>query len=606
MRSLFFARRLRLLALIFAVCVMPVQLASQPSHGIAMYGAPALPHDFVSLPYANPDAPKGGRISFGEVGSFDSLNPHIRKGSVPWQLRSLAYESLMGRSYGEPFTLYGLLAESVETDPNRTWVEFTLRKEATFSDGSPVTTQDVIWSYETLGTVGHPRYRGLWAKIEAIEATGPRSVRITFNEANRELALIAGLRPILKKAQWQGKDFANSTLDEIPISSSPYVISDVDPGRSLTLRRNPEYWGKNVPFRRGTMNLDEIRMEFYGDSAVLFEAFKAGELNMMRENNAEKWETQYNFPAAERGDVIKSAIPHQRPTGMTGFVMNTRRAPFDDWRVRDAMIHAFNFEFINDTLTGGRQPRISSYFSNSVLGLQEGPATGKVAELLAPYAPDLLPGAMNGYTLPVADGSARNRKNIRAAMKLLQDAGYSVQDGKMIGPDGKQLSFEVLLRQGNQENQAIMDIYGQALERLGIAVQISATDDAQYTERTATYDFDMTYYRIGLSLSPGNEQMLYWGREGVDTPGRRNWMGMDVPAAEAMVDAILGATSQEDFIAASRALDRILISGRYFIPLYQWPYSNVAHAKELRFPETLPIYGDWLGFLPEVWWWQDN
>ncbi|MGH1577133.1 extracellular solute-binding protein [Planktotalea sp.] len=606
MRSLFFAQRLRSIACLLTVLSTPAQLVSEPAHGIAMYGEPALPPDFVSLPYANPDAPKGGRIVFGETGSFDSLNPHIRKGSVPWQLRSLAYESLMGRSYGEPFTLYGLLAESVDTGPNREWVEFTLRTEAKFSDGSPVTTEDVIWSYETLGTLGHPRYRSLWSKIEKIEATGPRSVRLTFNEDNRELALIAGLRPILKKAQWDGKDFTKSTLNDIPISSSPYVISEFDAGRSVSLRRNPDYWGKDVPFRRGTMNLDEIKMEYFGDGSVMFEAFKSGELNMIRENNAEKWETQYGFPAVQNGDVIKSAIPHQRPTGMTGFVMNTRRAPFDDWRVRDALIHAFNFEFVNDTLTGGRQPRISSYFSNSVLGMETGAATGKVADLLAPYKEDLLPGAIEGYTLPVSDGSARNRKNIRKAMALLKDAGFSVQDGKMIGPDGKPLTFEVLLRQGNQENQSIMDIYTQALDRLGIKVKITATDDAQYTERTASYDFDMTYYRIGLSLSPGNEQFLYWGSEGVEGPGRRNWMGMNVPAAEAMVDAILAARSQEDFIAATRALDRILISGRYFIPLYQWPYSNVAHAKELTFSETLPIYGDWSGFLPEVWWWEEK
>lgn len=602
----FFAHKLRSFALILTLLAYPTLPQAQPSHGIAMYGEPALPPDFVSLPYANPNAPKGGRITFGEVGSFDSLNPHIRKGSVPWQLRSLAYESLMGRSYGEPFTLYGLLAESIETGPNRQWVEFTLRPEAKFSDGSPVTTEDVIWSYETLGTIGHPRYRGLWSKIASIEETGPRKVRITFNEDNRELALIAGMRPILKKAQWDGKDFAESTLDDIPISTSPYVITEVEPGRYLTLTRNPDYWGKDVPFRRGTMNLDEIRMEFYGDSSVLFEAFKAGELNMIRENNAEKWETQYDFPAVQRGDVVKSAIPHQRPTGMTGFVMNTRRAPFDDWRVREALIQAFNFEFINDTLTGGRQPRITSFFSNSVLGMKDGPATGRVAELLQPFADELLPGALEGYTLPVSDGSARNRKNIRHANRLLEQAGYTVSDGQRIGPDGAPLQFEVLLRQGAQEHQAIIEIYLKALERLGINARVTTTDDAQYTERTANYDFDMAHYRIGLSLSPGNEQYLYWGSEGVETPGRRNWMGMNVPAAEAMIDAILAAGSQDEFIAATRALDRILISGRYFIPLYQWPYSNVAHAKELTFPDTLPIYGDWLGFLPEVWWWEEK
>ncbi|MEM9637817.1 MAG: extracellular solute-binding protein, partial [Pseudomonadota bacterium] len=313
-----------------------------------MYGAPALPPDFVSLPYARADAPKGGSITLGNSGGFDSLNPFVRKGTVPWQLRFFTHESLMGRSWDEPFTLYGLLAESIEVPEDRSWVAFTLRETARFSDGTPVTVDDVIFSYELLGTQGHPRYLGLAGQIESISQTGPRSLRIDFNTENRELALLAGMRPILSRAQWEGRDFANAPISEIPLGTGPYVVSDYEAGRFVHLSRNPDYWGADLPFRRGTFNFDSVRLDFYGDTSVLFEAFKAGEISALREFNAEKWLTQYDFPAISRGDVIKSEIPHQKPSGMTGFVMNTRKPPFDDWRVREAMIQAFNFEYIND------------------------------------------------------------------------------------------------------------------------------------------------------------------------------------------------------------------------------------------------------------------
>jgi peptide/nickel transport system substrate-binding protein len=579
---------------------------AEPQHAIAMYGAPALPPDFVSLPYVNPDAPKGGQVVFGNTGGFDSLNPFILKGTAPWQLQYWGYESLMGRSWDEPFTLYGLLAESVETAPDRSWVEFTLRPEARFSDGSPVTIADVLWSYETLGTRGHLRYRGLHTQIASITQTGPRSVRLTFGAPDRELALIAGMRPILKKAQWDGKDFANSGLNDIPFGTGAYVVTEFEAGRHVTLRRNPEYWGADLPFRRGTQNFDEMRIEFYGDQTVLFEAFKAGELTVNREFNAEKWARQYDFPAVTRGDVVKSEIPHQRPSGMTGFVMNTRRAPFDDWRIREALLLAFNFEYINDTMTGGAQPRISSYFSNSELGMQAGPATGAVLDLLTPFADDLLPGAIDGYALPVSDGTARNRANLRRATDLLAQAGWTVTDGQLRNAAGQPLTFRVLLRQGDGDNQTVMEIYARALERLGITIGVDTVDDAQYTAREAAHDFDMTTFRRDLSLSPGNEQRLYWGGDGVDTPGTRNLMGMNMPAADAMIDAMLGATTRQDFIAAARALDRVLTSGRYVIPIWQYDVGRIAHVRQLRFPDRLPIYGDRLGFLPDVWWYQPD
>ena len=576
-----------------------------PKHGIAMYGEPALPPDFVSLPYANPDAPKGGRIIQGEGGSFDSLNPHIRKGSVPWQLRFLAYESLMGRSWDEPFTLYGLLAESIETPEDRSWVEFTLREEAQFSDGSPVTVEDVMWSYETLGTVGHPRYAGLWTKVETMEQTGPRSVRFTFNVEDRELALITGMRPILKKAQWEGRDFTESGL-EPPISTSPYVIADYEPGRFVSLQRNPDYWGNDLNFRRGTNNLDEIRMEFYADGAVMFEAFKAGELMTHREFNAEKWATQFDFPAVGAGDVVLSEIPNDRPSGMTGFVMNTRNPIFDDWRVRQAMIEAFNFEFINETMTGGRQDRIVSVFGGSVLGMSTGPAEGRVAELLEPFAADLPPGVLEGYALPVSDGSERNRAGIRNATRLLEDAGWTAgDDGVLRNDGGEEFDFTILLKVGATENETMIDMYVEMLGRLGITPTIEKVDTAQHKDRITNYDFDMAYYRRGVSLSPGNEQFLYWGAAGVTEPGTRNLMGMDVAAAEAMIDAFLNAESQDDFRAGVKALDRIIMAGRYVIPIQHFSIGRIAHAKELKFPDRLPMYGDWIGFQPDVWWYEE-
>ncbi|EDZ45335.1 ABC transporter, periplasmic substrate-binding protein [Rhodobacterales bacterium Y4I] len=571
-----------------------------------MYGDPALPPDFVSLPYANPDAPKGGKVVFGNTGGFDSLNPFALKGTSPWQLRFWSYESLMGRSWDEPFTLYGLLAESVETPEDRSWVEFTLREEARFSDGSPVTIEDVIWSYETLGTQGHPRYRGFWTKVERIEQTGPRSLRLTFNTEDRELALIAGMRPILKKAQWEGKEFGRDTVEGAPIGTGAYVVSAYEPGRFVTLRRNPDYWGKDLPLQRGTQNFDEMRIDFFGDETVLFEAFKAGELSAVREFNADKWDSVYSFPAVTRGDVVKSEIPHQRPSGMTGMVMNTRRAPLDDWRVREALLLSFNFEYINGTVTGGVQPRITSYFSGSVLGMQPGAASGKVRALLEPFADSLLPGTLEGYTLPQGDGSKRNRGNLRKAMELLEDAGWTVTDGVLRNGDGEALNLTVLIRQGDGEMKTVTEIYARALERLGITLSAETVDNAQYVERGTGYDFDLTRYRMELSLSPGNEQRYYWGRDGITQPGSRNLMGMDSPAAEAMIDAMLTAKAPEDFTAAVRALDRVLTAGRYVIPFWSFDVGRIAHIKEMRFPDKLPVYGDRTGFMPDVWWYEPD
>ena len=569
-----------------------------------MYGAPALPPDFVSLPYVNPDAPKGGQITLANTGGFDSLNPYVRKGKVPWQLRFFTHDTLMGRTWDEPFALYGLLAESIETPDDRSWVEFTLRKGTRFSDGSPLTVADVIFSYELLGTQGHPRYHGLWRQIETIEQTGPRKVRMTFNTDNRELALLAGMRPILSKAQWEGRDFATAPLADVPLGSGPYVVSDLKVGRQVTLTRNPEYWGADVPFAQGQHNFDQIKIDFYGDASVLFEAFKAGAISAVREFNVETWATRYDFPAIDQGTVIKSSFPHQKPSGMTGFVMNARSAPFDDWRVRDAMIEAFNFEFINETLTGGALPRIGSYFSNSELGMLPGPATGKVAAFLEPFTQELLPGTLDGYTLPVADGSARNRKGIRRAMAQLKTAGYSAADGTMRNAGGTPLAFTILLEKGSRETLAIADLYAKSLERLGVKVTVESVDNAQYLGRINAFDFDMTYYRRALSLSPGNEQRYYWGSAARDEPGSRNLMGVQSAAIDSLIDTMLSARDAEDFVAATRAMDRVLTAGRFVIPFWQFSKGLIAHDARMKFP-GIPIYGDGSQYMPQVWWWQE-
>jgi len=597
-------RKLKGLAAAGALILLSPSAFAESGHGIAMYGAPALPAGFAALPYANPDAPKGGRIVLGNTGGFDSLNPFIRKGTVPWQLRFLTHDALMGRSWDEPFSLYGVLAERIETPEDRSWVEFTLREEAAFSDGAPVTVEDVLWSYETLGTVGHPRYHGLWRNIASAEQTGPRSVKFTFNGDNRELALIAGMRPILQKAQWEGKDIAEAGIADIPVGAGPYVIDSYEAGRRVTLKRNPDYWGNDLNFRQGTHNFDEIVIDFYGDATVLFEAFKAGDISAVREFNAEVWASQYDFPAIDQGNVVKTEIFNQKPSGITGFAMNTRRPALDDWRVREALILAFNFEYINETLTGGRQPRMTSYFSGSILAPEPGPAAGLVAELLEPYKDTLLPGTVEGYELPVSDGSVRNRANIAKAITLLSEAGFEAQDGVMTGPDGP-LTLTVLIDKNKRNDLAIADIYQQGLERLGVTLEIERVDNAQFVERSAAFDYDLISYRRAVSLSPGNEQKFYWGVDSADQEGGRNLAGIREPAIDAMIDMMLAARDPATFTAAVRAMDRILIAGRYVIPFSRYDRDRIAHVAQMQKPAYIPIYGDGPFYMPQNWWWQE-
>lgn len=580
---------------------------AEPQHGIAMYGQPALPPDFVSLPQANPDAPKGGSITFAVNGSYDTLNPFITNGSAAEGIAPLTFETLMARSFNEPFTLYGLLAESITTDDGRTFVEFTLREAARFSDGSPVTVEDVLWSYETLGTLGHPRYHGAWKKIATAEATGPRSLRFTFNVEDRELPLILGLRPILKKADFDGKAFDVTSLDRLT-GSGPYLVDKVDPGVNISYRRNPDWWGKDLPVNQGQWNFDTIRYEYFGNPVAVFESVKNGAITAYREDNLAKWASRYDFPAITSGEMVKLEVPHDRPSGIIGLVMNTRRAQFADWRVREAMIQMFNFDFINQTVTGGAAPRIASYFSNSPFAMTPGtPAEGKVLALLEPFAADLLPGTIEGYALPENDGTPANRAALRRAMALLEDAGWTVAaDGILRNAEGAPFSFEILLTIGQDEAATISAIYVEALKAIGIDAKVTMLDSAQMKTRTDTFDFDMTYMIRTMSLSPGNEQFLYWGSDVAEAEGSRNWMGVKSSAIDAMIGAMLSAGGQDDFTAAAQALDRLLTAGRYVVPFWFADRNLIVHRKELRHPETVQLYGDWgNSYLPALWWYEE-
>lgn len=593
--------------LALAMCVFAAPAWADPAHGIAMYGDPALPPDFVSLPQANPDAPKGGQITFSVNGSFDTLNPFTTSGTPAEGVSALTFETLMARNYDEPFSLYGLLAESIETDDGRTYVEFTLREGARFSDGAPVTVEDVLWSYETLGTVGNPRYLGAWKKIATAEATGPRTVRFTFNVEDRELPLILGLRPILQKANFDGKEFDATTLAPL-VGSGPYVVDKVDAGVSITYKRNPDYWGKDLPVNRGQWNLDQIRYEYFANPVATFEAVRAGTVTAYREDNLARWQSRYDFPAISSGDMVKLEVPHKRPSGIIGLVMNTRRPQFQDWRVREAMIELFNFDFINRTITGGAAPRITSYFSNSPFGMTPGtPAEGKVLALLEPFSADLPPGVIEGYALPNADGTAENRKSLRRAMKLLEEAGWTVgDDGVLKNADGKPFVFDILLTVGQDEVASIAAIYVEALKDAGITAKVTMLDSAQMKERTDKFDFDMTYILRTLSLSPGNEQTLYWGTEAATTEGSRNWMGVTSSAIDAMISSMLAAREAEDVTAAVQALDRLLTAGRYVVPFWYADRNLIVHRKELKHPEAVQLYGDWgNSYLPALWWYEE-
>jgi peptide/nickel transport system substrate-binding protein len=580
--------------------VVPLLLASRlavadPAHGLAMHGAPALEPGFAALPYADPDAPRGGVATFGEVGGFDSLNPFVLKGRAPWPLRVYTVETLMARSWDEPFTLYGLLAESVETPEDRSWVAFRLREEARFSDGSPVTVEDVIWSFETLGERGHPRYRAAWEAVARIEATGPRTVRIDFSEPNRELPLIMGLRPVLKRPEGGAEAFAEGGLRPL-IGSGPYVVEDWEAGRTLALRRDPDWWGARLAVNRGLWNFDGLRFEYFRNSDALWSAVQTGAVSIFPDRDPLRWAEGYGFAAARDGRLLRHEIGHGRPTGMEGFVFNTRRAVFADRRVREALSHAFDWKWVNARRFAGQYERIESYYDNSALGF-EGPAEGREAALLAPFAEGLPEGTLErGWRPPEGDGR-RNRRGLARAARLLETAGWRLPEGAAVREKGgERLAFEILVAESGHATLA--GIWADALARIGVEATVRRVDSSQYEARRQDYDYDMIVNRWYLSLSPGTEQWLYFGSRGREEPGTRNYAGIAEPAVDALIREMLAAETRMDFRAAVRALDRVLSAGIYVIPFGYLPTDRVAAQAGYARPDRDPLYG----FRPEVWW----
>ncbi len=579
---------------------------ASPDYALSMHGDVALPADFTHFPYANPDAPKGGALKMGVVGTFDSLNPFVLK-SMRTTARglfgdldfgNLLYETLMQRSRDEPFTLYGLLAEKVAVDPERKWVEFTLNPKAKWSDGEPVTVDDVIFTYEILTEKGRPPYNNRMSRIEKIEKTGERSVRFVFNDkSDREFPLlIAATMPVLPKHAIDPATFGNSTL-KAPIGSGPYMISGIQPGQRIIYKRNPDYWGKDLPARRGFDNFETLSIEYYRNETALFESFKKGLLDVFLEGNPTRWEKSYNFPAVTQGKVIKENFEKGTPANMLGFVFNTRRPVFEDRRVRQALGLLFDFEWANRNLFAGQYNRLQSFWEGSELSSVGKPANVRERELLAPFPDAVRKDVLDGTWHPsTTDGSGHDRGPAKAAYELLIEAGFSFEHGKAIDPSGKPLQFEIMTRSPDEEKVALA--YKRNLGRLGIDAEIRSADDAQYQQRLQTFDYDMILGALTGSLSPGNEQWQRWGSASRDAQGSFNYPGVADPAVDAMIDAMLAARKREDFVSAVRALDRILISGDYYIPLYYLPYQWVARWDRIGHPEKTSLYGYQL----PTWW----
>ncbi|MEN5249431.1 extracellular solute-binding protein [Brucella pseudintermedia] len=577
---------------------------SQPDYALSMHGDVALPADFTHFPYANADAPKGGTLAMGVVGTFDSLNPFILKNMRTTAVglfgdgENFVYESLMQRSRDEPFTLYPLLAEKVATDPKRTWVEFTLNAQAKWSDGQPVTVDDVIFTYDILTEKGRPPYNNRMSRIEKIEKTGERSVRFTFNDkSDREFPLlIAASMPVLPKHAIDAASFGNSTLNP-PVGSGPYIVSDVRPGERIVYKRNPDYWGKDLPTRRGLNNFDIYSIEYFRNETALFETFKKGLLDVFIEANPTRWEKSYDFPAVKQGKVIKETFQKGTPANLLGFVFNTRRPIFADRRVRQALGLLFDFEWANRNLFADQYRRTQSYWEGSELSSVGKPADDREKQLLAPFPDAVREDVMNGtWHPPVTDGSGHDRTPAKKAYDLLMEAGFRFEHGLAIDPSGKPLAFEIMTRSPDEEKVALA--YKRNLARLGITAEIRTADDAQYQQRLQTFDYDMILGALAGSLSPGNEQWMRWGAASRDVQGSFNYPGVADPAVDAMIEALLAARNRADFVSAVRALDRVLISGDYYVPLYHLPYQWVARWDRIEHPQKTPLYGYQL----PTWW----
>ncbi len=570
-----------------------------PRHAIAMYGEPLYKQGFTHFNYTDPYADRGGELVIGEIGTFDNLNPFIVKGTSPLVQLESGYlpvqlhtvESLMVRGHDEPFTLYGLIAKTVETPEDRSWVEFTLHEEAQFSDGTPITVDDVVFSLETLRDKGRPNTRRYYAMVRDIERPADHKVRFVFTDkANQEMPLIMGLMPILSKKFYSAHDFEETTL-KAPLGSGPYIITRVDPGRRITFDRNPDYWGADLAVNAGQHNFDTIRYDYFRDSTALFEAFRSGEVTIRFEREAKNWATGYDFLATRNGQVVRAEIPHGRPADMYGFVFNTRRGVFADKRVRQALLLMFDFEWMNENFFYNSYNRVQSYFDNSELSSHNRPANGLENELLKPFKKELPKLILEkGWTAPQGGSPADNRRNKTQALNLLGQAGWSVIDGKMANTiTGEPFTFEIMLREPSEERIALT--YMKALNSLGIDVTVRMVDSAQYHARRAGYDFDMTAFKWRGTLSPGNEQAFRFGSKEADIEGTFNLAGVKDEAVDAMIEAITQAQSRPALVAAARALDRLLLSGAYVVPFFYQPVDRVAYWSEVQVPEHIPLTG---------------
>ena len=574
-----------------------VTLSAEPLHGIAMHGAPALPADYTHFPYADPSVKKGGKVTYGVVGTFDNLNPFILKsmrttarGMWDPEFGNLVYESLMHRSRDEPFALYGLLAESVEWDEARSFIQFNLNPAARFSDGTPVTPDDVIFTFELMRDKGRVPFARRLDPVERMEKVGERSVRFTFNDkADRETPMLLALSPVLPKHATKAETFDQSSLD-IPIGSGPYRIESVVPGQRITFARDPEYWGRDLPSKRGFDNYDRISVEYFLQDATLFEAFKKGEIDIYQDGSPTHWARAYDFPAVAAGTVIKDAFQPKTPSGMLGFVFNTRRPYFADPKLRAGLSLVFDFEWANRNLFENSYKRTESFWQNSELSALGRPASAKELEILGPAATKVEPAILDGsYRMPVTDGSGRDRKVLKQAVELMKEAGFTIRDGRMVSREGRPLAFEVMTQTPDQEKLALA--FQRSLKAIGIEMRVRTVDDSQYQSRSISFDYDMIIKAFPSSLSPGVEQLGRWSSAARDRQGSENFAGTADPDIDRVIGQILAARDPETFQAAVRAHDRLLLSGHYVVPLYHVGEQWIARQKRIGHPETIPLYG---------------
>jgi peptide/nickel transport system substrate-binding protein len=560
---------------------------AEPKHGMAMLGDPALPADFKHLPYTNPDAPQGGILKQAVTGTFDSVNPFIIKGNAATGARTLVFESMMGRSGAEPFSLYGLLAQSTDVTDDRQTFTFKLRPEAKFSDGTPVTSADVVFSMETLRDKGRPNYKNNYSKLSKVETPDEHTIIFHQEKGDRELPMIIGLMPIISKKSWDGKTFDESSLSPI-IGSGPYVFGDVKPGEMVSYKKNPDYWGKNLPINKGLWNFDTFRFDYYRDANAAFEAFKKGDADIRTESDPGRWNTGYKFPAVTEGKVILEKVEQKTPAPASGFAFNTRRKIFADAKVREALMMAFDFEWANANLFGNAYGRTYGYYSGSELSSLGKPADAAELAVLGNangLRADMLDGT---YKLPVSDASGRDRKILRKAVEMLGTAGWTIKDQGLVNAAGENFAFTISIQNPDQEKIALH--YQRTLQQIGIKAEIRSVDAAQFTALQKTYDYDMIPVTWFNSLSPGNEQTLYFGSYGKTTEGTRNYPGIADPAVDHAIESMLKSKTRDEFVAAVHAEDRLLVSGFYIIPFYNSP-QWVARWSTIGQPDQQPLTG---------------